>query len=129
LQREKHYRCPECAKKLNTAKSLSVHSLNVHKRALTAVPSALAGRADPLWDIFGMAGVPSGMKPGEQPPHKPGQKAEDAAPTAASAGMQGGMVGGPGMGRVGMPMSGAPQQMMGAQPGAHGYPGMHGGYP
>jgi hypothetical protein len=68
-QREKHYRCPECTKKLNTAKALSVHCLNVHKRALTAVPASLAGREDPAWDIFGMAGVPMGMKPGEDPPY------------------------------------------------------------
>ena len=36
-QREKHFRCPECSKRLNTAKSLAVHNLNV-VRAWGALP-------------------------------------------------------------------------------------------
>ena len=105
-QRERHTRCQECFKKLNTSKALAVHCLNVHKRALTAVPNALPGREDPAWDIFGMAGVPEGMKPGDDPPTRPPSKkeaaaaaaaAEVAAAAAAAAGMRPGMPGMPGM--------------------------------
>lgn len=113
-QREKHYRCPECTKKLNTAKALSVHCLNVHKRALTAVPAALSGREDPAWDIFGMAGVPVGMKPGDEPPHKPGQKAEGGAAAARAAAAA--------PAAAAMPPYGA-RPHMGGPPAYGGYPG------
>jgi hypothetical protein len=115
-QREKHYRCPECSKKLNTAKALAVHCLNVHKRALTAVPAALDGREDPSWDIFGMAGVPPGMQPGDAPPPKPGKKGAAGAAVAPTVipGMPppGAMMPPPGMPGYGYP-----------PPQGHGYPG------
>lgn len=131
LQREKHFRCPECGKKLNTTKALSVHCLNVHKRALSAVPGAIDGRDDPAWDIFGMAGVPVGMKAGDVPPHKPGAKnaaaaaAATAAATAAPAAqapalVTPGSIPPPGIPPPGMVLPGAPAP--GVAPAA-GYPG------
>lgn len=51
------------------------------------VPAAKEGRDSPEWDIFGMAGVPEGMKPGDEVP-KPGQAAaaaqQPAGPAAAT---------------------------------------------
>ena len=87
-----------------------MHSLNVHKRTLTAVPAAMDGREDPAWDIFGMAGVPPGMRPGETPPYKPGGKPTDGA--AVPGGVPGMLP--PGMAPPGMPPPG--------MPGMPGYP-------
>lgn len=133
-QREKHFRCPECGKKLNTTKALSVHCLNVHKRALSAVPGAIDGRDDPAWDIFGMAGVPVGMKAGDVPPHKPGAKNAAAAAAAAAAAtapaaapvapvpglVTPGSIPPPGIPPPGMVLPGAPPPGV---PPAAGYPG------
>lgn len=35
-QRNKHYKCPECNRKLNTAQGLKVHAYQVHKLNVTA---------------------------------------------------------------------------------------------
>ncbi len=48
------------------------------------MPAAKEGRDDPSWDIFGMAGVPDGMKPGDAVP-KPGQQAGGPAAPAVAA--------------------------------------------
>lgn len=107
MQREKHFRCPECHKKMGTTRSLIVHCLNVHKRQLTAVPAALEGRDDPSWDIFGMAGVPEGMGPHDPPPAPP-SKANGAG--AAAPGATAAVPGAPGMPPLagGPPMAGMP---------------------
>lgn len=72
-QKNKHFKCTECGKRLGNIKALTVHSLQVHKITVTAVPDALSNRQDPSWEIVGMAGVPLGMKPGDETP-KPGQR-------------------------------------------------------
>jgi hypothetical protein len=34
-QKSKHFKCPDCNRKLNTAQGLSVHAYQVHKRTIT----------------------------------------------------------------------------------------------
>ena len=75
-QKNKHFKCPECNKRLSTAKALSVHSLQVHKVTIHRIPDAKEGRDDPSWDIFGSAGIPEGMKRGEDPP-RPFERGRD----------------------------------------------------
>eukprot|EP00798_Chlamydomonas_sp_ICE-L_P005870 gene5870-6161_t len=43
-QKARHFKCPECPKKLNTAQGLSTHCYNVHKISVTAVPRAKPDR-------------------------------------------------------------------------------------
>ena len=35
-QKAKHYKCPECLRKLNSARGLSVHAYQVHKLTITS---------------------------------------------------------------------------------------------
>ncbi len=35
-QKAKHYKCPECNRKLNTSRGLAVHAYQVHKLSITA---------------------------------------------------------------------------------------------
>eukprot|EP00835_Amoeboradix_gromovi_P002126 NODE_113_length_19319_cov_0.247815.p9 type:complete len:217 gc:universal NODE_113_length_19319_cov_0.247815:11855-12505(+) len=57
-QRSKHFKCPECSKRLNTATALSLHFLSVHKRELTVVPYSLQDRCKTDLEIHGLEGVP-----------------------------------------------------------------------
>ena len=57
-QRAKHFKCPECNKRLNTATALSLHFLSVHKRELTVVPYSLQDRCKTDLEIHGLEGVP-----------------------------------------------------------------------
>lgn len=84
-QKAKHFRCGECNRKLNTAQGLAVHSYQVHKVSVDAVPGAKPGREAMDIEIFGMAGVPAGLKPGGvyEPPAKKAKVAD--APAAPSA--------------------------------------------
>jgi hypothetical protein len=106
-QKTKHFKCGECHKKLTTAKALSVHSLQVHKTSITAVPDAHPGREDPAWDIFGMSGVPEGMVRGSDPPPRGG------APQGVAPPPQGAMPPPYGMMPYGMQPPGFPPPQMG----------------
>ena len=57
-QRAKHFKCPDCGKRLNTATALSLHFLSVHKRELTVVPYSLEDRCKTDLEIHGMEGIP-----------------------------------------------------------------------
>jgi DNA-directed RNA polymerase subunit RPC12/RpoP len=84
-QKNKHYKCPECNRKLNTAQGLSVHAYQVHKLTITrfvgsadavfvslisvvttnfsplhSVPGAKPGRESMDREIFGTCGLPAG---------------------------------------------------------------------
>ena len=111
-----HCRCQECNKKLATAKALSVHTLNVHTHSLAAVPGSLEDRGDPAWDIFGLDGIPPGMKVSDPipPGYNPGQPppAPGAAAVPGPGVVPGGMPGMPPVARPGMPGA-----MMPAAPG------------
>lgn len=63
-QRNKHFKCDNCNKKLNSSKSLAVHSYQVHKINVSSIPGAKPGKDSIEFEIFGMAGVPEGLEPG-----------------------------------------------------------------
>lgn len=67
VQRNKHFQCTTCHKKLTTATALKTHMLYVHKEEITAVPNAKPGRDDFNFDIIGMDNVP----PHPAPPRYP----------------------------------------------------------
>lgn len=60
-QREQHFHCESCNRRLNTASGLSVHTAQVHKDTVTKIRNALPGREDPGLEIFGMVGVPEDL--------------------------------------------------------------------
>lgn len=78
-QKNKHWKCEECNRKLNSAKALGIHCIQVHKVPLISVPAAKEGRDSPQMEIYGMAGIPYDMQPGMDAPG-----AADP-PTAAAA--------------------------------------------
>ncbi|KAK9768104.1 hypothetical protein K7432_001551 [Basidiobolus ranarum] len=57
-QKAKHFKCPHCSKKLNTAGGMVVHVAQVHKETISKVPNALKGRESTDIEIFGMEGIP-----------------------------------------------------------------------
>lgn len=57
-QKAKHFSCPSCSRKLNTAGGLSVHMHQVHKDTLTHIANAIEGRQNVEPEIFGMMGIP-----------------------------------------------------------------------
>lgn len=57
-QKNKHFQCGTCHKKLNTATALKTHCLYVHKEEITRVPNAKPGRDEFGYDVVGMAGMP-----------------------------------------------------------------------
>lgn len=84
-QKSKHFKCGVCNRKLNTAQGLAVHSYQVHKETVSAVPGAKEERASMEVEIFGMAGVPEGMRPGgivEEEPALKKAKVVDVVPLA-----------------------------------------------
>ncbi|KAK9861964.1 hypothetical protein WJX84_011729 [Apatococcus fuscideae] len=81
-QKSRHFKCSQCHKKLNTAQGLAIHCIQVHKLAVDAVPNAKPGREAMDKEIFGMAGVPSGMEPGAALPDDGGEGDEPPAKMA-----------------------------------------------
>lgn len=57
-QKAKHFKCPHCSKRLNTAQGMVIHVAQVHKENISRVPNAMAGRQDPQVDVFGSDGIP-----------------------------------------------------------------------
>ncbi|KAI9189412.1 hypothetical protein H9P43_000845 [Blastocladiella emersonii ATCC 22665] len=57
-QKQKHFKCDWCSKKLSTASGMVIHAAQVHKETIKKVPNALPGRDSPDMDIFGMDGIP-----------------------------------------------------------------------
>lgn len=57
-QKARHFKCPQCNRKLDTATGLVVHLLQVHKESLTRVPNANKERDGPELVIHGMSGMP-----------------------------------------------------------------------
>ncbi|BGO90224.1 hypothetical protein NBRC10512_002427 [Rhodotorula toruloides] len=58
-QKAKHFRCPQCPRRLNTAGGLAVHLDQVHKMGTDRIENALPGRDSFDIEIYGMEGVPS----------------------------------------------------------------------
>ncbi|PWO00280.1 hypothetical protein FA09DRAFT_314881 [Tilletiopsis washingtonensis] len=57
-QKAKHYRCPQCPRRLNTAGGLTVHLAQVHKAEPGKIENALPGRESFDIEIYGMVGIP-----------------------------------------------------------------------
>jgi hypothetical protein len=57
-QRSKHFKCPECNKRVSSAHGMMVHMFQVHKETIESVPGAKSGRDSFEMEIFGMDGVP-----------------------------------------------------------------------
>ncbi|ORM39661.1 BUB3-interacting and GLEBS motif-containing protein [Babesia sp. Xinjiang] len=57
-QKAKHFKCPECNRKLETANGLAVHMQQVHKLIQRKVPFALESRDNITSVVQGMQGVP-----------------------------------------------------------------------
>ncbi|GAA5935403.1 hypothetical protein JCM1841_001946 [Sporobolomyces salmonicolor] len=58
-QKAKHFRCPMCPRRLNTAGGLAVHLDQVHKVGTDKIENALPGRESFDIEIYGMEGVPA----------------------------------------------------------------------
>lgn len=81
-QKSKHFKCPNCAKRLGSARALSIHCLQVHKTGIQEVPEAKEGRQDPKWEIVGSVGIPLGMVRGGPCPPRVGGSSHNG-PSAA----------------------------------------------
>ncbi|PVU87251.1 hypothetical protein BB560_006524 [Smittium megazygosporum] len=57
-QKAKHFKCPHCSKRLNTANGMAIHAAQVHKDTILKVPNAIKGRDSMEPEIFGMIGIP-----------------------------------------------------------------------
>ncbi|KAH8913739.1 hypothetical protein BT69DRAFT_1310923 [Atractiella rhizophila] len=57
-QKAKHFRCPHCPRRLNTAGGLGVHIDQVHKLGVDKIENALPGRDTFDVEIYGMEGIP-----------------------------------------------------------------------
>lgn len=71
-QKSKHFKCPNCTKRLGSARALSIHCLQVHKTGIQEIPEAKEGRKDPKWEIVGSVGIPPGMVRGGPCPPRVG---------------------------------------------------------
>lgn len=58
-QKAKHFRCPQCPRRLNTAGGLAVHLDQVHKMGTDKIENALPGREAFDIEIYGMEGIPA----------------------------------------------------------------------
>jgi len=58
-QRAKHFKCPQCHKKISSAQGMMVHVFQVHKETIEKVPGAKPDRDSFEIAIFGMDGVPA----------------------------------------------------------------------
>ncbi|WAQ87469.1 hypothetical protein PtA15_8A373 [Puccinia triticina] len=58
-QKAKHFRCPHCPRRLNTAGGLAVHIDQVHKLPTDRIENAMPGRDTFDVEIYGMEGVPA----------------------------------------------------------------------
>jgi len=60
-QRAKHFKCPQCHKKISSAQGMMVHVFQVHKETIEKVPGAKPDRDSFDIAIFGMDGVPANI--------------------------------------------------------------------
>mmetsp|Transcript_14272 Transcript_14272/g.24920 ORF Transcript_14272/g.24920 Transcript_14272/m.24920 type:complete len:354 (-) Transcript_14272:480-1541(-) len=138
-QKAAHFKCPECNRKLNTSQGLCTHSYQVHKITLAKVPKSIPGREATEIEIFGMAGVPEGLKPGAGASFDDGAVLEEEEEPVAKRPRddqrdlpQPPMMGHAGGNQMGPP---APYGMGGMQPPPFGMggmgmgPGPYGGFP
>ena len=57
-QKNKHFKCNLCPRKLTSTGGMVIHVRQVHKEELTKVPGAKEGRDSVQFEVFGMTGIP-----------------------------------------------------------------------
>lgn len=57
-QKNKHFKCQLCPRKLTSASGMVIHVAQVHKETLKKVPGAKEGRDSVDVEVFGMQGIP-----------------------------------------------------------------------
>jgi hypothetical protein len=57
-QKSKHFKCPCCTRRLNSAHGMFIHAAQVHKETVKLIPNALPGRDDGNINVYGMEGIP-----------------------------------------------------------------------
>uniref|UniRef100_A0A7S0ZLN0 C2H2-type domain-containing protein n=1 Tax=Timspurckia oligopyrenoides TaxID=708627 RepID=A0A7S0ZLN0_9RHOD len=67
-QKEKHFRCPQCSKKLHSLNGLCNHSQFIHRITITNIPHALSERDDTSVNVIGMSGIPEDPKQATKEP-------------------------------------------------------------
>ena len=123
-QKEKHFRCPRCERRLNNAIGLRNHYVKQHTMEIKKVPGALEHRSTFEFEVFGMEGVPDELLSEEELNHY-GKKVTTAMPPMMPMfGMP--PFGMPPFGMPGMPMY--PPMPMNV-PGMPPFPGMPGMMP
>eukprot|EP01059_Diplonema_ambulator_P037347 TRINITY_DN983_c1_g1_i3.p1 TRINITY_DN983_c1_g1~~TRINITY_DN983_c1_g1_i3.p1 ORF type:complete len:255 (+),score=16.50 TRINITY_DN983_c1_g1_i3:64-828(+) len=60
-QKEKHFKCEICQRKLTSANGMKSHCLKRHSVNVEKVPNALEGRENFAAEVYGMKGVPANM--------------------------------------------------------------------
>lgn len=90
-QKAKHFRCPDCGKKMTTTSAMRIHMSSVHKSELdrwvlrrllrrltlltvsllvTRVPNSKEGRGGVDFDVYGMEGLPAWFVEGRDAPRE-----------------------------------------------------------
>lgn len=57
-QKNVHFKCEECHKKVSGVTGLDIHCKTVHRTALDKIPGAIEGRDSVDIEVYGMAGSP-----------------------------------------------------------------------
>eukprot|EP01060_Flectonema_neradi_P005184 TRINITY_DN13436_c0_g1_i2.p1 TRINITY_DN13436_c0_g1~~TRINITY_DN13436_c0_g1_i2.p1 ORF type:complete len:385 (+),score=97.11 TRINITY_DN13436_c0_g1_i2:59-1156(+) len=113
-QKEKHFRCPRCDRRLNNAIGLRNHYIKQHTLEIKKVPGAMEHRSTFEFEVFGMEGVPNELLSPEERKHYGREKKGAAAIAPPMMPMFGmppfGMP--PGMPPFGMPPMGMPPMGM-----------------
>mmetsp|Transcript_3418 Transcript_3418/g.12321 ORF Transcript_3418/g.12321 Transcript_3418/m.12321 type:complete len:341 (-) Transcript_3418:146-1168(-) len=65
-QKARHFKCYVCNKKLNSLNGMKIHLYQVHREKCDKVPNAKEGRDSLDVEVFGMDGVPAGLRPDAQ---------------------------------------------------------------
>ena len=60
-QKNVHFKCEECHRKVSGVTGLQVHCQTVHRSELERIPGAIEGRESIDVEVYGMAGVPRGF--------------------------------------------------------------------
>lgn len=132
-QKAKHFKCHVCHKKLYTGPGLAIHTMQVHKEPISAIPNSIPNRGDIEIEIYGMEGIPEKDIEEKQKQNKmkkddgSDSDDDDHAKKAKNNTMQmpGMMPGMPMMPLPGMPLPGMPfPPMPGMPPPIPGMPGM-----
>ena len=57
-QKAKHFKCPQCPKRLHSIHGMALHAEQVHQLVVDRVPNAVAGRDSFEYSVVGMEGIP-----------------------------------------------------------------------